>query len=385
MFQDNIHAIGSNPWSSHNENSHVLDIQVCFHLLNHNAVDDWVSFVAYAVNEVSEFIPARCICDEVIKMNDFIYLFCSSFDEYSDLRAYEDSMPHDLLMITLVKEFRVAQEMVGVEKTGTVYISDLMTCNGCIWKIDTLNNKVEKWLSNVGGWFHMSIANDNHLLVLRAYYDPFFMIYNQDAKLVKSIPLPDDFDKRHSFIAIQRQNGEFIVRHRSKGQSGIFVSFLSTDGQMINQFRLKEAAGLRYGKRFFGNNDLFAIDMFNENVYILDRISGDWNLTDLTVNISYIPDSYFVEIASFRSADGRQFTIEGHTTMQDVRLYFDNEDNNLLVSENVFGDMYLMNTKTLGWSRIGRLPKGQLCYDSEKNRLIQNAFLSVHIWTLMQN
>src|SRR6218665_971403 len=148
MFQDNIHAIGSNPWSSHNENSHVLDIQVCFHLSNHNAVDDWVSFVAYAVSEVSEFIPASCICNQVIKMKNFIYLFCSGYGEHSDLRAYEDSIPHDLLMITLIKEFRVAQEMVGVDQTGTVYISDLMTCNGCIWKIDTLNNKVEKWLSN---------------------------------------------------------------------------------------------------------------------------------------------------------------------------------------------------------------------------------------------
>src|SRR6218665_3596404 len=157
----------------------------------------WVSFAAYDIREVSEFFPALWFSKQMIKMNDLIYLFC-----HKSLRAYEDSIPHDLLMIIAFEELRYCNEMVGNEKTSTVYISDLMDCRGCIWKIDTLNNKVEKWLSNLGSSLHMSIANDNRLLVFRIYHDPLLMIYDQDAKLVRSISLPDDFDKRHSFIAI---------------------------------------------------------------------------------------------------------------------------------------------------------------------------------------
>ena len=38
--------------------------------------------------------------------------------------------------------------MVGIENTNTLYVHDL-ECK-CIWKIDTVNNKVDKWLSEVG-------------------------------------------------------------------------------------------------------------------------------------------------------------------------------------------------------------------------------------------
>lgn len=90
-------------------------------------------------------------------------------------------------------------------------------------------------------------------------------------------------------------------------------------------------------------------------------------------------------IASFRSPDGRQFTIEGLTIMKLVQLFVDYEDNNLLVHENIFGDMYLLNAKTLGWSQIGRLPKCRWYYDRKKNHFIQTGNRIVHIWTFSQN
>ena len=41
--------------------------------------------------------------------------------------------------------------------------------------------------------------------------------------------------------------------------------------------------------------------------------------------------------------------------MQDVRLFWDTDNNNLFVAEDIFGNIYLFDTKTLKWSQMGRL------------------------------
>jgi len=273
----------------------------------------WISFVAYALSAVSKFVPVHGFCGPAIKMNDLIYVFCSGYGK-SNLRAYEVSIPHDLLMITHIEEFIVSEEMVGIEKTSTVYISHLIRWSGCIWKIDTLNNKVEEWLSNVGFWFHLSIASDDQILILRVFVDPLFMIYDQNAKLVRSFSLPYDCIECHPFIAIQKPNGEFIVSHGKEKDNGTFISFLSMDGQTINQFSVKEDVDFK-----------------------------------------------------------------------DLRLFIDKEDNNLFAFEEVFGNLYLINPKTLIWIEIGRLQGVRLYYDSEKKHFIETVSDSVHIWKFNKN
>lgn len=95
-----------------------------------------------------------------------------SFDDIGafTIRVYDDSIPHDLLMITIiVDEIKFLEDitlpvcMVGFENTNALYIVD--TSCKCIWKIDTVNNMVSEWLSEQGHKFTLSKANDNHRLV----------------------------------------------------------------------------------------------------------------------------------------------------------------------------------------------------------------------------
>ena len=123
--------------------------------------------------------------------------------------------------------------------------------------------------------------------MLKDFEDLLYLeIYDQDAKLVRSVSLPNDF--KGPLHAIQKPNGEFIVSHSLKENYEMCVSFLSADGQIISQFRLRETVGFKDVQMFSDrkNYNRFATEMFSGNVYMFDWNTGNWNLTDLSVTIS---------------------------------------------------------------------------------------------------
>src|SRR5688572_1575622 len=106
------------------------------------------------------------------RVKDLIYVLCFtrhrrvSLRGYNDdrtgqsfrtmtMRAYDDSTPHDLLMITIIEEMESPTDMVGIETTRTVYVYDSM-CK-CIWKIDTDKNEVGEWMAELGDEFSLSV------------------------------------------------------------------------------------------------------------------------------------------------------------------------------------------------------------------------------------
>ena len=123
-------------------------------------------------------------------------MLCSSEGDGFTIRAHDGATPYDLLMITLVDEIKFGNErkrpfnMVGIENTNTLYISD-RNCE-CIWKIDVVKNEVMKWLSELSDEISLSVTTDNNLLVLWNVADRLHLeIYNQDPIPVTSISLPN--------------------------------------------------------------------------------------------------------------------------------------------------------------------------------------------------
>jgi len=320
---------------------------------------------------------------------DFIYVQCKRrLYPLFTIQAYDASIPHDLLMITVVVASSGRTDytlwlsynpfMVGIEDTSTLYVS-VWECS-CIWKIDLVNNIAGEWLSDLGDEFHLSVASENHLLVLKVSDGvPRLGIYDEDANLVRNVSLSNEF--RAPLRAIQKPDGEFIFSHRSKEDNSMCLSFLSTEGIMIDQFKLKEAVGFRDAKVFISpdnNTELegiyFAIEVFSGNVYILDENTWELNLTDYSAIFSNSSEESHRKIDGVQFADGRTLSdIKEKTVwpLQFAELIWDT-DGYLFVIGNVFGDLYQFDTKTLKWRQIplGRQFFLRMYYSAKKNQLI---------------
>lgn len=332
---------------------------------------------AYVVSSTwkIEIVNGLPVCG--VNTDDFIYILSFGTHAGYTVRVYDVSIPYDLLMIIMMDELSMGTpfNMIVIESTNTLFIGD--DRRECIWKIDMEKNEAGKWLSELGKEFSFSIANDNHLLVLRFIDDILHLeIYDQDAELKSSVSLPNDFGGL--FDAIQKPSGEFIVSHRSNEYDDLCISFLSSDGKVISQFRFKETVGFTDARVFYETNDatVFAIEGSSWKVYVLDKITENWNLTDLSLILRH---SSRLSLA-FRGTDGRIIRpIREMPQVQFAQLLFETGNGNLLVAENVFGHLYLFDTNSLNWSKIGRirhhwlylqLRHHRLHYDSKKTQLI---------------
>ena len=235
----------------------------------------------YNIHLLREFDTLLCNPRSVINLKSLIYVLC--INPYGKpevtLRAYEDIYPYDLLLITIAEEINglSTYDMDGIENPTTIYVSD--HAGRCIWKIDMDNNRVSRWLSEIGLYFSLSVTNDNQLLLLRSFeYPKHLEIYDQHAKLLRSVKISNNFIGRLN--AIQKPNGEFIVSHGYKTMSRWFrgskeqsiISVLSTGGQIIEQFLLKEDFSYEEMRLFLDadSNNLVVVDMQNRHFYLID-------------------------------------------------------------------------------------------------------------------
>lgn len=215
----------------------------------------------------------------MIKLTGLIYVLCvNSYGEPKvTLRAYADIYPYDLLWITIAEEIIRPYDMDGIENPTTIYVSD-RAC-GCIWKIDVDNNRVSRWLMVLGRHFSLSVTNDNNLLVLRSLeYPKLLEIYDRHAKLLRTVSISNNFIGLLN--AIQKPNGEFIISHAYKTRSTwfsgskerSFISLLSTDGQVIDQFLLKKDYFYEEMRLFLDtdSNNLVVVDMKDRQFYVFD-------------------------------------------------------------------------------------------------------------------
>lgn len=260
------------------------------------------SIAVYTISSVSYFDQILCIPTTVNRVGNLIYIICLSALLSTTIRAYDDSSPHDLLMLSVAEEIIVPRDAVVIE--STLYVYDWM--GDCFWKIDTVNNyRVEKWLSGLssndenrfvvrGYDISLSVTNDDHLLVLRLNRAMLFLeMYDQGAEVIKCVSLPNDFS--HAAYASQRPNGEFVVSHSLKNTGGKFVSFLSTDGQIIRQYTI-EGEGSLSRLQFVldtDSNNLIAFDMLSGNIYLFDQNTGNWNTVD-RLWTRFPPSGYFM-------------------------------------------------------------------------------------------
>ena len=337
-----------------------------------------------------------CIPTEhyAVSVMDFIYVLCVSQGYHViTVQAYDVSSPHDLLMITVADEIYAPYwssdtvSMVGFNNTNTLYVN--YRSSFCIWKIDLVNNRIGKWLST-GYEVHLSVANDNHLLVVDVSDgDCHLHIYDEDGNHVSSVPLSNDF--RHPFVVIQKPNGDLIVSHRSREDNNMCVSFLNIEGKVSGQFKLKDTVGFRDAHCLysFGLHAPLAIETFSGKVYILNYNTFEWNLTDYGV----IFNNGTREIVGVQSTNGRTFTemgiLDNNWCTQFADLFLSTSGRYLVVAESIFGDLYQFDTKTLKWRQIGlhvgRIKTRNWYYSATKNQFIASfprevsflAFLSV--------
>src|SRR5688572_24410049 len=105
-----------------------------------------VSLVVYSISSVWKIDTPNCMFIRMTKVKDYIFVLCYVWDfNMHTIRAYEDSIPHDLLFIIITDKFPHPNiiHLAGIENTNTLYIGDWRS--DCIWKVDIDNNRVDKW------------------------------------------------------------------------------------------------------------------------------------------------------------------------------------------------------------------------------------------------
>lgn len=108
------------------------------------------SIAVHTISSISKFDPLLCDIQTVTKVKDLIYVVCFFHTVHATMiiRAHEDRIPHDLIMITVAEKIVWPFDMVGVDSTNTLYVRDFEY--DCIWKIDMTNDKADIWLSQIG-------------------------------------------------------------------------------------------------------------------------------------------------------------------------------------------------------------------------------------------
>jgi len=124
-----------------------------------------------------------------------------------------------------------------------------------------------------------------------------------------------------------------------------------------------------------------AAERFSGEVYMFDL---NWNLTDLSVVVNNSSDGKHGKIVGFRNNDGTVFIrIEESLYLQFVTLFWDNHKEYLFAAENIFGDLFLFDTKTLKWNRIGRKLHYNVYYFIKNQQILFTWKLNVEIWSLV--
>jgi len=282
---------------------------------NSKCLSIFVAVGLYTGHEIGKFDTILCIPRAVNKLKGFIFVLCvnSNGDSKVTLRAYEDISPYDLLWITTTEEVIQPSEMGGIESPTTViYVSD-HACE-CIWKIDIDNNRVSRFLSYLDRYNRFSVTSDNHILLVRSFrYPNRLEIYDQQANLIREIPISNTFVGL--LTAIQKPSGDFIVSHGLKKSTSFLgpkrelsiISLLSISGEIIEQFTLK-------GDHFYDEMRLF-LDTEKNNLVVVNMRRGYFYLFDLNTLTQMtklkfrLLFAFDISIALYYNEQGKQFII----------------------------------------------------------------------------
>jgi len=90
------------------------------------------------MTSVFKFDPPLCVGKMVVRINGFFHVLCfktnllpfSHIDDFRpeqslpnvNIRIYDNSYSHALLMITIFKDIKLPSEMVAIEDTTTIYV-----------------------------------------------------------------------------------------------------------------------------------------------------------------------------------------------------------------------------------------------------------------------
>ena len=116
---------------------------------------------------------------------------------------------------------------------------------------------------------------------------------------------------------------------------------------------------------------------------MFDQKIHNWNLTNLSVVISNCSFGRYGKIEGFRNTDGPVFShIEESKYLQFTALFWVNHKEYLFIAENIFGDLFLFDTKNLKWSRIGGKLHNEMYYFTKKQQFLFRWRNYVEIWSL---
>lgn len=159
--------------------------------------------------------------NRVAKLNNEIYVLCrqSHNSPHSPvIYVFEDRNPFCLKRKIDIKQIVDPADIASSEKANCLFVFALDVT--CVWKITGEADgeyKIIKWLSVDDLSVPMSVSRDGHVLMFLYLFT--LKVYGSDAKLIRSVQLPEYIGNlRH---AMETTGGNFIIVHESSGKTSI--------------------------------------------------------------------------------------------------------------------------------------------------------------------
>lgn len=164
-----------------------------------------------------------------------------------------------------------AQDIALCRKSSCLYVTD--QGNACVWRVMLGDHSVKRWLSDIDDPYTVSVTDEGEVVLLRNGHPPTLTVYNPDAGLISTTPLP-----------VKTERAWHAVRKSSLGNcvisQGHFVYEMTPQGDELRRTNLNLSAQFLH---LAVNEDdrILAADYVNGEVVLLDT---DLSLAEVLLN-----------------------------------------------------------------------------------------------------
>lgn len=171
----------------------------------------------------------------VAKFDDHLYVLCREPNSVKVFRINGGENSFSAAGEIGLNETKLPVDMAADGRDRLLYIADSNSV--CVWRVTVDENRVDRWLSNTGSPFTISVCTDGCLLMARwgspSTLETFFVA---DARPRDVVRLP--MDVAHPLHSVETSTGSFVVVHTWRPSGDKSVCEVNRSGEILHRFPL---------------------------------------------------------------------------------------------------------------------------------------------------